>query len=259
MIYREFDPAPGLRVHVSRYWGVTVTPSTAPGHLHRVLPDGCMNLVAMRRGGFTHLTIQGAHATPLVFPVEPGDRYWGVRFWPDAGALVFDLSSEQMVGRMVPGAEVLGASAGELAGRLARASEPDEAAATLDHWLEPRVRVAGPIDTAVRVTVLAIVAGAGGPPVGELARLVGMSPRQLQRRFRKATGLTPKTYARIRRLRTSLAHLLDGPRRSWSEVAAELGYADQAHLVREFTRLAGLTPGEVVTYVAGINHEAVRP
>jgi AraC-like DNA-binding protein len=259
MLYREFDPAAALATHVARYWGMAVPGVPGRPGPFRVLPDGCPALIATRRGDATHLTLQGPHESPIMVPVRPGDRFWGVRFRPDAGAAVFGVPAASLVGVLRPAAEIFGASATALARALGDAVAPEAARRLLDAWLAPRI-VAAPVpDPVVRVALLAIIAGNGGPPVGALARLVGIGPRQLQRRFRRATGLTLKRFARIRRLRASLTHLVGRTPRTWGQVAADLGFADQAHLGREFVRLTGLTPTEVAEQLADIHHVNVQP
>ena len=97
---------------------------------------------------------------------------------------------------------------------------------------------------------------AGTAGVAELADSVGWSRRHLLTRFRAQVGLTPKTAARVvrfeRAARTLVPVLADGgpgtpTEQSISTVAADCGYADHAHLTREFRALAGVTPS---TYVA---------
>jgi AraC-like DNA-binding protein len=72
-------------------------------------------------------------------------------------------------------------------------------------------------------------------------------------------GLTPKPFARIRRFREGLSELLSPNPRTWSRVAAELGYADHSHLVREFVQLAGRPPAQVARGVRAITHGRVTP
>lgn len=260
MYYHEFDPAPALAAHIACYWTVDVGRDVPPGHQHHVLPDGCMALiVVLAANGFRHVVLQGPHSAPLDVPVAPGDRYWGVRFWPDTGGLVTGVAPRSLAGQLLPAAGALGHDVQEMPRALEGVTDPNVAAQRLDALLQPLVARAAPPDPEIRTAVLAIIAANGGAPVGELARSVGLSPRQFQRRFVDAVGLAPKVYSRIRRLRGSLGHLLEDRRVSWSVVAAELGYSDQAHLVREFTRLAHLTPEEVARQVRAIGHGRVRP
>jgi AraC-like DNA-binding protein len=70
----------------------------------------------------------------------------------------------------------------------------------------------------------------------------GLSHRRFLTVFREAVGLGPKVYCRVERLQDALARAAAGG--PWSEVALAAGYSDQAHLVREFREIAGLSPGE---------------
>jgi AraC-like DNA-binding protein len=70
---------------------------------------------------------------------------------------------------------------------------------------------------------------------------VGWSTRHLEQRFRSEFGITPKAAVRITRFERSVDAARD-PRRRLSDVAAECGYADQAHLAREWRDLAGRPP-----------------
>ena len=89
--------------------------------------------------------------------------------------------------------------------------------------------------------------------------LDGLGERQLQRRFREAVGLTPKQFARIRRMRETAAGMLRPDARGWAGVAADFGYADQSHLIHEFSQLTGLTPVAFEDRLRRIEHGNVRP
>ena len=81
---------------------------------------------------------------------------------------------------------------------------------------------------------------AGGERVSALADAVGWSRKHLAARFHAELGVGPKTIARVMRFERAcrLARSAGG----WAAVAAESGYADQAHLTREFATLAGESP-----------------
>jgi AraC-like DNA-binding protein len=78
--------------------------------------------------------------------------------------------------------------------------------------------------------------------IRDIAAQIGWSERHLARRFSVETGVSPKTVARI--LRFEAARRLAEQRRGggWAEIALAAGYADQAHMIREFGRLGGLSP-----------------
>ncbi|WP_323959071.1 helix-turn-helix domain-containing protein [Arthrobacter sp. JZ12] len=81
--------------------------------------------------------------------------------------------------------------------------------------------------------------------VDKLAAAVGLDERSLQRLTRKRLGLSPKWLIQRRRLQEAGVRLAVGGC-SVGQLATELGYADQAHFTRDFSRVTGLTPGEYV-------------
>ena len=90
--------------------------------------------------------------------------------------------------------------------------------------------------------------------VSALAREIGWSRKHLAERFSIEVGARPKTAGRILRFagarRSIDAGIRVGPM-DWADLAADWGYADQAHLIREFRAMAGVTPADYVQDVAG--------
>ena len=84
--------------------------------------------------------------------------------------------------------------------------------------------------------------------VEALAGELGLSERQLRRRFHAAAGYGPKTLQRVLRFRRFLA----ASREDLARAALEAGYADQAHLSRECARLAGTSPGRLARGRSGL-------
>jgi AraC-like DNA-binding protein len=95
-------------------------------------------------------------------------------------------------------------------------------------------------------------ASGGRTSVDELARAVGLSARQLERRFRARVGLGPKLLARITRFQHAFRLARRTP--NLAEVAARAGYFDQAHLVRDFRQFAGAAPSRFLAR----EHELAR-
>ncbi|MBX3146184.1 MAG: helix-turn-helix transcriptional regulator [Gemmatimonadales bacterium] len=81
----------------------------------------------------------------------------------------------------------------------------------------------------------------GAPTVSEVAQHLGVTLRTLERRVGLATGLAPAPLRRVLRFRRTFA-MLDRAGSGWARVAATCGYYDQAHLIREFRRFAGVAP-----------------
>ena len=72
---------------------------------------------------------------------------------------------------------------------------------------------------------------------------MGIPARTLQRLFERYVGVSPKWVLRRYRVHEAAARLADGGSTiTWAEVAAELGYFDQSHFIRDFTAAVGMTP-----------------
>jgi AraC-like DNA-binding protein len=89
-----------------------------------------------------------------------------------------------------------------------------------------------------------LVSSAGAVPIGSLARDVGWSHKHLIGKFRQQVGLTPKTAARLLRFEHVWRQLGDGEPAHWDRIAADGGYADQSHLIRDFREFTGGTPAD---------------
>jgi len=137
--------------------------------------------------------------------------------------------------RLRPGtcASVLGIAADEVP--LAGMPFPGEG---LDAGLRALRAPARPADPAV-AHVLKAMHAAPGAPVSRHAAEVGLSERQLRRRFLVAVGLSPKAYARVARLHRAMASARSSPVPDWAEIAVRSGFYDQPHMIAEFRRAVG--------------------
>jgi AraC-like DNA-binding protein len=219
MHYFEFDPAPPLAAHVARYWGLAAPLRLPGGHSHQLPPDGCIAIVGVRPAtGEPRVSLVGPRAEPLTLALNPGDRLWGVRFWPDAGGAVLHDEPRRLHGHFVsPLTEPAWALA--LGRALAACADETAAAHVADDQLAAPVAAAAPLDPLVRTAVRGLIVTNGDMEIAELARGVGLGLRQLERRFGAATGLSPLQYARIRKMRPALPHLLGQAPRSWDDIA----------------------------------------
>lgn len=97
---------------------------------------------------------------------------------------------------------------------------------------------------------LALARARGGQvSLDELSVAAGLSARQLERRFADEVGLSPKRFCRVERVRSVIVRAADVPAGSWATVAADHGFADQAHLIREVVAFTGLTPVQLARSV----------
>jgi methylphosphotriester-DNA--protein-cysteine methyltransferase len=127
-----------------------------------------------------------------------------------------------------------------LARDLNRALEMPEPIAAVEAALLSAVDTARRADLLIEEAVRRITAARGATDLALLARDLGLSTRQLERRFHAAVGLPPKLFCRIERFNNVFRALGQGS--GWVDTAIDCGYYDQAHLIRDCKSLSGITP-----------------
>jgi AraC-like DNA-binding protein len=234
MPYRELRASAR---HVACVWLRDPEPAA---RIHRVVPDGCADVVWVQGVG---LRIAGPATGPVLSEVPPGAVATGVRFRVGAAGSALGVPARELLDRTVPLDEVWGRAAVRLADRLDAAATPADAAATLAAAVAGRLPPPNDLDALVRAAALR--AATPRVPVEALGADLGVGERQLRRRFDDAVGYGPKTLQRVLRFQRFLA-LAEQDGGDLAALAFAAGYADQAHLTRECTRLAGLPPAALL-------------
>ncbi|QNN47900.1 helix-turn-helix transcriptional regulator [Thermomonas brevis] len=118
-------------------------------------------------------------------------------------------------------------------------------------WALLRERCAGFAPDPLAERAVELLDGADGDlRIAELAERLGVGLRTLQARFLDGVGMTPKEYARVRRLQ-ALLRTLDAERAGIADAAARHGYSDQAHATHDLQRWTGITPARLVRALRG--------
>jgi AraC-like DNA-binding protein len=228
-------------------WGQTIGPGDA-AYEHPVLPDGCADIVSIN----ATVALVGPATAAVTERLAPGSVVVGVRFRPGAAPPLLGPSATELRDQRVPLADVWGPTGATVAARCADLPAAAEAADRLEMLVDAllvRRHDAAPADP-VATRAAAMLAARPAPPVPDIARTFDLSERQLRRRVEAAVGYSPRTLARILRFQRflSAARSAGPPGRDLARLAAEAGYADQAHLTRDSRRLAGLPPGALLDW-----------
>ncbi|MDX6728092.1 MAG: hypothetical protein QOK49_2897 [Baekduia sp.] len=230
--YVELAPPPGLEPFVACAW------MSHDGAV-RVLPDACVDIIAGAAGA-AGVVVAGPSTTATIAPATPGRPRVGVRFRIGAAGAALGLPAAELLDDTVALSELWGPGSRALEDRVAAARTPSEALGALVAGVASRLPPSDAADREIRRAALALTRGATAAQAGRVAHL---SERQLRRRFERAVGYGPATLARVARFQRFLALARDpagAGDQSLARLAAEAGYADQAHLTRECRRLAGL-------------------
>ncbi len=241
--YREFRPAPALGAHVLCLWAQAIGDGRR-AHRHRVLPDGCVDIVWI---GAAPPVVAGPATRAVIVDLPPRAIVIGVRFHPGTAPSLLGLPAAELLDREVPLGQIWGRGADELSARLGAEAKVAGKLAVAAAALAARATHARPGDPLVAAAVGWLARHPDGP-VERLSELLDIGGRQLRRRFRASVGYGPKTLQRVLRLQRvlALAGRSTGSPSTGSlrlaALAAEAGYADQAHMTRELGALAGRVP-----------------
>ncbi|MFE6888606.1 DUF6597 domain-containing transcriptional factor [Streptomyces sp. NPDC057694] len=240
--FRRHEPAPPLRPYVENYWFIDWD-LPAPYASH-VVPHPAVNLTFQweEADGPPYGELTGVWAPGLYTRKIGGrGRVCGVKFRPGMfRPFAPDRPVSAWTGRVLPYADVFPAT--DPAAVLTPAADHDRAAA-LDAYLLPLVPAApDPQAELARGLVARIRAERGVRRVAGLAADGGMSVRSLQRLFAAYVGVSPKWCVLRYRIHEAVEAAAHRDAVDWAALAADLGYADQAHLVRDFTSTVGMPP-----------------
>ncbi|HLX45213.1 MAG TPA: helix-turn-helix domain-containing protein [Bryobacteraceae bacterium] len=247
--YREIQPSAALRTFVNTFWilehdGKDIAPQ-------RVVPDGHPELIvnwkqpfeALENGrwsGQPRCFLAGQIDGPLLLRPKGPAKILGIGFHPHGAACLFPQPMRELNGRF---SRVEDLSLG-LARDLERVLDSPDPIAAVETALVAAKSSSG--DILAAEAVRRIVLARGVSDLAALARDLGISIRQLERRFHDAVGLPPKLFCRIERFTNVFRALGERPHK-WVETAIDCGYYDQAHLIRDCKSIAGTTPSALLS------------
>ena len=251
--YVEYPASPSLRPYVKCHWVLEDPGASAGDPAEPVVPDGSMELVVHygapylrqaaggRRGTPARAALAGQITAPLWLRPTGPTGVIGVRFHPHgAGFFVRDRLAD-LRDSVVDAAALWGAAARHLPEQIGEAQGDGARIAVLESFLHGQLRP--PRDASLWMAATGhLVASDGQSSVDALLAATGAGRRRLERGFARTVGLAPKQLARILRFQAVFERMGAAPRARWSEVALDCGYYDQAHLIRDFRALTGMTP-----------------
>ena len=251
MDYREHQPHLSLRDSVRCYWSLSSLHTSATEQ-HWFCPESVVRLVFY--SGEAYMDDAAGQLKPLepVYALGLRDAATGMVSKGMTHALGVELypwGALRLLGLQRGSLNVFERDLGQRCRSLAKSVEQllkvgdlPEALELLEAWLLGLAgeTAQGPT-TAIEAATL-LYASHGSGKILEIAETLQISLRQLERGFAEDIGMPPKALARVIRFERVYHQLLHAPNQSLSQLAFELGYADQAHLTREFQRFALTTP-----------------
>jgi len=233
------DPAPDVARFVEQHWIVEWALPAGTRHVQETLPGPHVNLVFEGRPA----GIYGVVTERFERVLEGRGRAHGVKFRPGGFHAFLGAPVAGLTDRRVDIGAVFGPAGEALEAALLDVSDHGERVRRVEAMLRAAAPAAAdPHAEAAAAAVAAIAADRAITRVDDVVAATGLHKRALQRLFRRYVGVGPKWVVRRHRLLEAVEAAAAGDRVAWAALAAELGYADQAHLTRDFRALVGQPP-----------------
>lgn len=255
MRYSTHAPAAPLNDFVDYFW--LVEKGSAP-RKELILPSGTVELVVNLREDqirihdparleeyerFSGALISGTYSAPFACDGAQHEAMFGVHFKPGGAFPFLGASACALANAHADLADLWGRQAAELRERLCRAATPRERFRTAEAHLTARLRLGVARHSAVTAALGLFGEEGGALSVRDAAARVGFSQRHFIELFTAQVGLSPKLFCRLQRFQRALTLARRTVHETtWADVAAECGYFDQSHLIRDFQDFSRMAP-----------------
>jgi AraC-like DNA-binding protein len=258
-IFKFYQPKPLLSKFVDNFW--LYEGNEAEHKTERILPTGTLELVINLRqnelrfydaeGSGNGSRLSGAvvsGASGRGFTPDPAEEVFliGIHFKPGGAFPFLGLPAGDLADTHVDLETLWGASVGRLRERLCEARTSAERFQLLQEALLSRLCHGVEQHYAVSAALEMFGKNQAGPRVREAAKYLGLSQRRFIQVFKAEVGMTPKLFSRIQRFQQTRTLIQHNPSINWADLAVDLGYFDQSHLIREFLEFSGLSPTDYI-------------
>lgn len=244
-IYR---PSDALLPYVRYYWVFrSDTPLTV-----LTFPIGCPQIIFHKRtplfipelgSSQSRVTISGQVNFPAHIHTDGNLEMVVAVFRPHTIGMFIDTPPSSFYNLEISGDNIGNKRFSEFASRILECRDNAESVRILDSLLTRRIRPSLNIDR-IGDTVDRLMRKPS-VSVRDLADGACLSKKQFERVFREAVGMNPKEYSRVVRFQKAM-RLMQCGSHDFAAIAAECGFADQSHFIREFKTMSGLTPGALL-------------
>ncbi len=195
--------------------------------------------------------VGGLHTTPALIAHPGAQAGIQLQLSPLAARPLLGMPAGELAGTDVLADEIWGSVAGRIHQRLLQAEDWPARFVVLDRLLGSMADDRRGVPDEITRAWGTLLRSGGTAPIRHIARDIGWSERHLRTRFTREVGLTPKVAARVIRFdraRRLLEHQVVTGRPHIAGVAADCGYFDQAHLIRDWQQFTGLAPTDWIAH-----------
>lgn len=260
LMYKLYQPAPELSPFVESYWSVYPAPGERVDLSVEVFVDGRSDLLFNFGAPYTRTrygedpvvysdsNLDAQRTYPITISQKGAVEIVGVRFQVGGLAPFVRPPLAKFTDQTPNLVEIFGNDIRQVENELRKAGPKGETQkATLDQFFLQQLRETK--STRIFQEMLSgLTAKAGSESTAWLAKEFSLTPRSVARHFHQNLGLSPALFSRILRFQSALKELMRGPSSSLGQLAADCGYFDQAHFIKDFKAFAGGIPGRYREY-----------
>lgn len=255
MIHHTYNPSEDLKPFVKSYWTLESS-AQHPSEKQVIVPDGCVEMIFHYGDPYKQYLENGdSLIQPLCFvigqltrplEIEPTGTIgiFSVRFHPNGFMPLTALPLQTFENTAVPLNLIFEEEGKLLVEKMQTATSTADRILIIEEFLQTRLTSTSTVDRTVKSAVDTLLTANGQLSVEKLSDSTQINRRQLERKFAKLIGLSPKQLAKTIRLQATLKQLLDNQDLTLTTLAHENDYFDQSHFIKDFKDLTGLTPKE---------------
>jgi hypothetical protein len=254
MNYQTFQTQPDLEALIKCYWTLEVPIEPAPTK-QRILPDGCIEMIFILGDDVKRFIsddkyimqpramILGQISEP--FFVEPTGFVdtFAVRFYPYGFANFTTTPLKNLTDKETDLRLIFGEKpANDLTFKIIHAANTQERIENVESFLLSKLKEQALVDDILKSVIDTILLTNGSVPINSIFKGNLSKRRQLERKFSRQVGLSPKQLGKVIRLQAVLKMLHNHESESLTRIAYESQYYDQAHFIKDFKEFTGVTP-----------------
>ena len=259
MNYQTFQPRPDLAALIKCYWTLEV-PAEMKAEKQRIIPDGCIEMCFILGDDvkrFTSETEYIIQPRAMVFGqitkpyyVQPTGyvNTFAVRFYPYGFANFISRPIHELANKETLLTSLFEErSVRELVQKIIEAPSTRSRIEEVESFLLSKLTDQSVIDNIVKSTIDALSKTKGNASINSILKDDLSRRRNLERKFSKQVGISPKQLGKIIRLQAALKLMLNNKGEKLTQIAYESKYYDQAHFIKDFKEFTGTNPKEYLS------------